>query len=90
VSDELFEALYEELERRIAGRALTIWEAFDSFCGEELLLEPEKLVKIWLDPILPRLERLKNLRDQLEVDPEVLKEYKAKLKRSWSTSINLG
>ena len=73
-----------ELERCIASEALTIWEAFAGFCEEELLLEPEKLVKVWFEPILPEIEKLMSLPDLPEVDPEGLKEYEATLRRVWS------
>jgi len=81
---EDFVSPLEELKRRITREALTLWEAFAGFCNEELLIAPEKLVKVWFEPILPEIEKLKNLQDQPEVDPEELKEYQAALKQAWS------
>ncbi len=79
-----FVGALRELERSIAGAALTIWEAFASFCNEELVTEAETVVKVWFEPMLPEIEKLKNLPDQPEVDPDVRKEYEATLKRGWS------
>jgi hypothetical protein len=75
-----------ELERQFSTEALTIWEAFASFCNEELLVEPEKLVKAWLEPMLAEIEKLKNHQDPPEVDKGRLKEYEATLRRGWKYS----
>jgi hypothetical protein len=79
----------EELERSISRDALTIWEAFANFCNEELFVEPEKLIKVWFEPLLPEIERLKSLRaeDAPQPEPEGLKEYEAALKRGWDSLI---
>jgi hypothetical protein len=47
----------EELARHITRDSLTIWKAFEGFCTKELLVEPEKLVKAWFEPILPEIEK---------------------------------
>jgi hypothetical protein len=73
-----------ELERELAEEVLTMWEAFAHFCTEELLLQPEKLVKVWFEPMLPEIERLKDLSASTELNPEMLEEYKAALKKRWS------
>ncbi len=73
-----------ELEHELAGEILSVWKAFAGFCAEELLLEPEKLVKVWFEPILPEIEKLRNMPDPPEVDQEGLEEYQAALKRTWS------
>jgi hypothetical protein len=75
------------LERELAGEVLTIWEAFVHVCAEELLLEPEKLFKVWSEPMLPEIEKLKNIPDPPEVDREVFEEYTAALKHMWSDLI---
>ncbi len=75
-----------ELERQISREALTTWEAFAGFCNEELLVEPEKLVKAWLEPMLPKIEKLKNLQEPPEIDKERLKEYEEALRQGWKYS----
>ena len=75
--------LLEELARGIFRDALTIWKAFEGFCTKELLVEPEKLVKAWFEPVPPEIEKLKERPDALEADPEGLKEYEAALKGTW-------
>jgi hypothetical protein len=48
-----------------------MWEAFAHFCTEGLLLQPEKLVKVWYEPMLPEIERLKDLSTSTELNPEI-------------------
>jgi len=74
----------EELDQELLEEALTIWTAFANCCSEECGVEPEKLVKVWLEPMLPEIERLKHLSDSTGVNPEMLKEYKAAFKKVWS------
>ncbi|MDQ5814626.1 MAG: hypothetical protein M3289_07905 [Actinomycetota bacterium] len=47
-------------------------------------MEPEKLVKVWLEPMVSGIERLKHLSASTEVNSEMLKEYKAAFKKVWS------
>jgi hypothetical protein len=58
-------------------------KAFAHFCTEELLLQPEKLVKVWFEPMLPEIERLKDLSASTEINPEMLKGYEAALTKMW-------
>jgi hypothetical protein len=46
--------------------ALDLWQALVGFCHEELLLEPETLLKVWLEPMLLEIEKLKNLPREAE------------------------
>jgi hypothetical protein len=78
-----FADFLEEPTRHIVRDTLTIWKAFEGFCTKELLLEPEKLVKAWFEPMLPDIEKLKDIPDSPEADPERLEEYEAALKRTW-------
>ncbi|MDQ3910727.1 MAG: hypothetical protein M3305_02875 [Actinomycetota bacterium] len=86
---EVFLDELEELERSLLREALTAWEAFAGFCTEELGLEPEKLVKVWSEPTLSEIEKLKNMPDPPEVDQERLEGYVAALKWLWSRSAEL-
>ena len=47
-------------------------------------MEPEKLVKVWFEPMLPEIERLKDLSASTELNPEMLEEYKAAFKEVWN------
>ncbi len=47
-------------------------------------MEPEKLVKVWLEPMVSGIERLKHLSASTEVNPVMHKEYKAAFKEIWS------
>jgi len=73
-----------ERERELLEEALTMWTAFAHFCTEELLLQPEKLVKVWFEPMLPEIDRLKDLSASTELNPEILEEYKALFKEMWT------
>ena len=73
----------EELERNLLEEALTIWTAFAHCCSEECGMEPEKLVKAWFAPMLPEIEKLKNLSGSIELSPEMLEEYEAAFKKMW-------
>ncbi len=74
----------EGLERELLEEALTTWTAFAHCCSEECGVEPEKLVKVWFEPMVAEIERLKHLSASTEVNPEMLKEYKAAFKEVWS------
>ena len=86
ITGYLREDLQNELEgqeRRAVSEALTIWEAFTTFCNEQLQLEPETLVQAWLEPMLPEIEELENLPEPPEVDVNELQEYEAAFKQAW-------
>jgi hypothetical protein len=74
----------EELERELVAEALTMWTAFTNCCSEEWGMEPEKLVKVWFEPMLPEIEKLKGLSGSTELNLEMLEEYEAALKKRWS------
>jgi hypothetical protein len=73
-----------ELERELIKEVLTIWQAFANWCNEECGLEPEKLIKVWFAPMLPEIEKVNNLPNPPDVDPEKLSEYKEAFKELWS------
>jgi hypothetical protein len=74
----------EELERNLLEEALTLWAAFANCCSEECGMEPEKLVKVWFEPMLPEIEKLKGHLGSTESNPEMLKEYEAAFKEMWN------
>jgi hypothetical protein len=72
-----------ELERELAEEVLPMWEAFAHFCTDKLLSQPEKLVKVWFEPMLPEIETLKDLSASTEINSEMLNGYEAALKKMW-------
>ena len=74
----------EELERNLLEEALTLWAAFANCCSEECGMEPEKLVKVWFEPMLPEIEKLKGHLGSTESNPEMLEEYEAAFKEMWN------
>jgi hypothetical protein len=86
ITGYLREDLQNELEgqeRRAVSEALTIWEAFTTFCNEQLQLEPETLLQAWFEPMLRELEELENLPEPPEVDVKKLQKYEAGFKQAW-------
>ena len=79
-----FAGLAQDLELEIATDAQALWEAFATFCREELGTEPKKLVKLWFEAALPEIEELERLTEGVEVDTEKLEENKALLEDGWS------
>ncbi len=73
----------EGQERRAVSEALTIWEAFTTFCNEQLQLEPETLLQAWFKPMVPEIEELENLPEPPEVDVKKLQKYEAAFKQAW-------
>jgi hypothetical protein len=73
-----------ELECELTEEVLTIWEAFAHFCTEELLLQPEKLVKVWYEPMVSEIEKLKDLSGSTGLNPEMLEEWEAAFKEMWN------
>ena len=72
-----------ELEREALEEALTIWTAFAHCCSEKCEVEPEKLVKVWFEPMLSEIERLKHLWTSTKFNPEMLKDYETAFKNVW-------
>jgi hypothetical protein len=62
----------EEAKRLLTKETLTTSKAFSTYCKEKCGLEPEKLVKVWYEPILADIECLKSLPDPPELDREKL------------------
>jgi len=86
ITGYLREDLQNELEgqeRRAVSEALTIWEAFTTFCNEQLQLGPETLLQAWFKPMVPEIEELENLPEPPEVDVKKLQKYEAGFKQAW-------
>jgi hypothetical protein len=96
IADHLREAIagfllneLEELERRTVSEALSIWEAFTTFCNEQLQLEPETLVQAWFEPMLHEIEELENLSDPPTPDAKELQKYEEAFKQAWKNMARL-
>ena len=90
ITDHLREAIagfllneLEGQERRTVSEVLTIWEAFTTFCNEQLQLEPETLLQAWFEPMVPEIEELENLPEPPEVDLKERQRHEAAFKQVW-------
>jgi hypothetical protein len=78
----------DRLEREVVAEVRTVWEAFASFCEDELGFGPETLLKAYFEPMLEQIERLKALiskPDAPDPDPERLTEYREAMSSAWTT-----
>jgi hypothetical protein len=78
-----FTDLSERLRQDMLGEAKAIWEAFASFSRAEVGMEAEKLVKAWMEPMLPEIEKLKDI-SSAPAETEKMEEYESILERIWS------
>jgi hypothetical protein len=85
-SANLIPELLGRLERKVAGEALPIWEAFVRFCEEEMGLEPEKVLGAIFEPALENVRWLEDLAEGLDLEPEqeTVEEYRAILTKAWN------
>jgi hypothetical protein len=88
-SANLIPELLGRLERKVAGEALPIWEAFVRFCEEEMRLEPEKVLGAIFEPALENVRWLEDLAKGLDLEPEheAVEEYQATLTKAWNVFV---
>ncbi len=89
LSANLIPELLGRLERKVAGEALPIWEAFIRFCEEEMKLEPEKVLGAIFEPALENVRWLEDLAERLDLEPEheTVEEYRLILTKAWNIHI---
>jgi hypothetical protein len=91
VSANFIPELLGRLERKVAGEALPIWEAFARFCEEEMRLEPEKVLGAICEPALENVRWLEDLASGLDLEPEheTVEEYRVILMKAWNAHMTL-
>ena len=84
---DIMPGLLTRLEDKTTQEAWTLFEAFSSFCREELEVEPEKVTKALFEPIVARFEDLKARKEQFdtEADEGVASEYAAAFSEAWQS-----
>ena len=84
-SAALVPGLMERLERDLATEALAVWEAFTTFCEEEMDLSAEKLLQATFAPALEDVGWFEELvgRLELEADPEAVEEAREGMSAHW-------
>ena len=86
-ASEGFADAVHKIELEHAKSALTLWEAFGSFCREELGMEPKKLVRFWYEAALEEIEELEVRREEVEVDWEDVEKTAAAFKEGWRRQV---
>jgi hypothetical protein len=84
---DIMPELLSRLEEKTTQEAWTLFEAFSSFCREELEVEPEKVTKALFEPIVARFEDLKARKEKFdtEADEGVASEYAAAFSEAWQS-----
>ena len=79
-----------DLERELAGDALTLWSGFAAFCAESIGVAAEKILAATLQegPGEEAVSRVEGLKDQaerlgLELDEESIEEIRKSLAEAW-------
>lgn len=80
---DIMPPLFEKLEHELALEAAAIWQAFTLFCREELALEPEKLVKVWMEPALSAIEAHREALDKTRAGRKEVEECRHTLGEVW-------
>jgi hypothetical protein len=82
---EFLPELLDRLERDLATDALSLWEGFAAFCEESVGVPAEKVVAVVLEPVVGRIEDLKDRaeRQKLEPNAETVEEVREGLGESW-------
>jgi hypothetical protein len=76
---DLLETLQQDVLKDVRG----MWEAFSGFSRGELGIEPEKLMKAWLEPMWPEIEELVSVSDYPVVNEKRVEEHALGLRRLW-------
>jgi len=78
-----FTNLLETLQQDVLEEVKVMWEAFSGFSRGELGIEPEKLMKSWLEPMWPEIEKRVGISDYPVVNEKRVEEYASGLRRLW-------
>jgi hypothetical protein len=84
---DIMPELLTRLEEKTTQEAWTLFEAFSSFCREELEVEPELLTKALFEPFVARFEDLKARKEKFdtEADEGAASEYAAAFSEAWQS-----
>jgi hypothetical protein len=73
----------KKLKLKVATEALAMWEAFSTFCREELGLGPEKPVKVFFEPLLSEVEVLLYMTEGVVADQREIDRYRQLITSGW-------
>jgi hypothetical protein len=82
---EFLPELLDKLECDLAADAYSLWTGFATFCEECVGVSAENVVAVVLEPVVERIENLKNLAERLELEPhaETVEQIREGLRESW-------
>lgn len=80
---DIMPELFERLEHKLIEEAAAVWQAFSLFCREEVGLEPEKLVRVWMEPALAAIEAHREALQDRSLREKEVEEYGHALKEIW-------
>ncbi len=77
----------DKLERDCVSRAFSMWAGYAAFCEESMGVAAEKVGAVVLEPVMGRIENMKNRAARLDVeaDPETVEEIREHLAETWRT-----
>jgi len=80
---EIVTSMLKKFKLKVATEALAMWEAFSTFCREELGLEPEKPITVFFAPLLSEVEDLLYMTEGVEVDQADIDRYRQLIRSGW-------
>jgi len=82
---EFLPEVLDKLERTCVANALSIWTGYAAFCEESMGVAAEKVGAVILEPVMGRIENMKNRAGRLDVEagPETVEEIREGLAHLW-------
>ncbi len=83
--NKFFPEVLDELERRCATEAFSIWSGYTAFCEESAGVSAEKLATVVLAPLLEQIEDMTVRAERLGVEPdaELVEQIRGSLAETW-------
>jgi hypothetical protein len=85
--NRFFPEVLDELERRCARQAFSIWSGYEAFCEESVGVSAEKLAAVVLEPVVEAVEEARTRAERLgvETDAELVDQMLETLTEAWDT-----
>jgi hypothetical protein len=85
--NRFFPEVLDELERRCARQAFSIWTGYEAFCEESVGVSAENLAAVVLEPVVEAVEEARTRAERLgvETDAELVDQMLETLTEAWDT-----